>query len=414
MSSWVRDTPVLSPPKKAGEFTRLPKELPNELNVIEEVLPFPSPSRFFLPGSGLRMVDESTKTRDHVEPKIYKPVPTNNSDMRIFENPSKIKPRNQNKNILPKKPEPFVPLTVNNKSNNEAINVEPIVVVKTFDNPSNVKPRGKPIQSKYEPKETKPKSKNQDSQGNQGNQGNQSSTKSRQLKAVSQLEAPANPQVTIVIPLNNSDEFLEEALQSVKRQTYDEWLGMIGVSGHTGELTFAKATEIVNNLGLNNRFKVINLPDVKGAANTINHMVGQATTPLIAHLDADDLWLSKKLEFQMAVLDQDQSVGIVGTMCRYFGDSNDFKILPPGLLNVDDFKKNNPLIQSSILMKRENAIFTNEFAMYDYDCWFRNVKNGVKVFNVNNILVLHRIHSKSFFNSSGKQDSDAIKQKYSL
>jgi hypothetical protein len=410
MSSWVRDTPVLSPPKKAGEFTRLPKELPNEVNVIEEVLPYPSPSRLFLPGSGLRMVDESTKTRDQAEPKTYKPVPTDNSDMRIFENPSNIKPRKQNKNFLPKNPEPFVPLTANYNSKNDAINVEPISVVKTFDNPSNVKPRGKPIQSKYEPQESKPKPKSK----NQDSQGNQSVTKSVQLKAVSQLEAPANPQVTIVIPLNEGDEFLEEALQSVKRQTYDEWLGMIGVSGHSGEVTFAKATEIVNNLGLNKRFKVINLPDVKGAANTINHMVGQATTPLIAHLDADDLWLSKKLEFQMTVLEQDESIGIVGTMCRYFGDSNDFKILPPGLLNVDDFKKNNPLIQSSILMKRENAIFTNEFVMYDYDCWFRNVKNGVKVFNVNNILVLHRIHSKSFFNSSGKQDSDAIKQKYSL
>jgi teichuronic acid biosynthesis glycosyltransferase TuaG len=299
-------------------------------------------------------------------------------------------------------------LTANNNSNNEATNVEAISVVKTFDNPSNIKPRGKPIQSKYEYQETKPKVRNQDKQENQP------ATKSRQLKDVSQLEIPANPQVTIVIPLNNSDEFLEEALQSVKRQTYQDWLGIIGVSGQTGEDTFAKATDIVNNLGLNNRFKVINLPDVKGAANTINHMVGQATTPLIAHLDADDLWLSKKLEFQMAVLDQDHSIGIVGTMCRYFGDSNDFKILPPGLLNVDDFKKNNPLIQSSILIKREYAIFTNEFTMYDYECWFRNVKNGVKAFNVNNILVLHRIHSKSFFNTSGQQDSDAIKQKYSL
>ena len=67
-------------------------------------------------------------------------------------------------------------------------------------------------------------------------------------------------------------------------------------------------------------------------------MVGRATTPYIAHLEADDLWLSKKLQYQMSIFEQDQTIGIVGAMCRYFGDSNDFKILPPGMLNIDDFK----------------------------------------------------------------------------
>jgi hypothetical protein len=370
---------------------------------MQEVLPFPAPSRLFLPGSGLRMVEESLKTRDLAEPAIYKPVPSDNSVMRTFENPSNITPRKQKQFILPKNPEPFVPLSSNKNTIND-LTSEPIYVVKTFDNPSNVKPRGKPIQSKYEPQQ--PKVKTQEN----------ATSSSKQQKAVSQLEYVANPQITIVIPLNNGVDFLEEALQSVKRQTYNDWIGIIGVSsqGKSGEETVAVATEIVNNLGLNNRFKVINLPDVKGEANTINHIVGQATTPLIAHLDADDLWLSKKLEFQMAALDEDQSIGIVGTMCRFFGDSNDFKILPPGILNIDDFKKSNPLIQSSILIKRENAIFTNEFTMYDYDCWVRNIQNGVKVFNVNTILVLRRIHSKSRFNTAGEQDSEAIKQKYGL
>lgn len=402
MSSWNRDTPK-QPPKKAEEFNRLPKELPSTNTIIHEVLPFPAPSRMFKPGTGQRMVEESTISRPAAEgAPVFQPI----SDaakadplaVKTFEVMSVVKPRNQKKAFLPRHPEPFVPLT----SNTSPLANQVPVVTKSFENPTMVKPvaqpRGRPTQqvARFEPKQ-------------RGQQGNNK-------KTVNQIGVSANPQITIVIPLYNGIEFLEEALQSVKRQTYNDWTGFIGVNGHgqTGEPVLSKAGDIVYNMGLSNRIQVINLPDVRGAANAINHMVGMSTTPYIAHLDADDLWLSKKLEYQMSVYEQDATIGIVGAMCRYFGDSNDFKILPPGMLTIDDFTTFNPLIHSSILIRREHAIYSDEFVAYDYDCWVRNVKNGVNIFNINNILVLHRIHSKSFYNTSGKQDPEAIKRKYGL
>ena len=402
MSSWTRDTPK-QPPKKAEEFSRLPKELPVGNTIIHEVLPFPAPSRMFKPGTGQRMVEESTNSRvDGEGTPVYKPISDSaKADplaVKTFEVMSVVKPRNQKKKLLPRHPEPFVSLASNaNPSQAPA-------VAKTFDNPSMVKPqvqqqRGRPTTqvARSEPKQ-------------RGGQANNNRAK------VNQMGVSANPQITIVIPLYNGLEFLEEALQSVKRQTYSDWTGFIGVNGHgqSGEPVLSKASDIVYNLGLSNRIQVINLPDVRGAANAINHMVGMSTTPYIAHLDADDLWLSKKLEYQMSVYEQDQTIGIVGAMCRYFGDSNDFKILPPGMLTIDDFTTFNPLIHSSILIKREFAIYSDEFVAYDYDCWVRNIKNDTKIFNINNILVLHRIHSKSFYNTSGKQDPEAIKRKYGL
>jgi hypothetical protein len=428
MSSWVRQTPI-SPPKKVDEFIRLPKESPELKNTIVDVLPYPPPSRLFLPGSGQRMVEESSNPRSNTSVPEFSPiteitnsvknleivtksnnkpktrfkvgvpefVPISNivkniDKIKNFDDVASIKPREIKSNILPKHPEPFVSLATT-KTKSIIPNVVP-----TFEKPSlKVIPGqqkvAKPVIAKYEP--------------NNKNQGK---------KSVAQLDASTNPNITIVIPLYNGVEFLNEALQSVKRQTYQHWTGVIGVNGYgqTGEPIFSKAFDIVYDAGLSKRFSVINLPDVKGAANAINHMVGQATTPYIAHLDADDLWLSKKLEYQISVFEQDPAIGIVGSMCRYFGDSNDFKILPPGMLTIDDFAKFNPLIHSSILLKREYAIYSDEFVAYDYDCWIRNVKNGVNVFNINNILVLHRIHSKSFYNTSGKQDPEAIKRKYGL
>jgi hypothetical protein len=397
MSSWVRDSPLL-PPKKVEEFTRLPKEIPEHKNSIVEVQQFPAPSRLFQQGPAVN-VDPMRQRKPREGEPLFVPISDSMKNdptvVKTFDSPSTVaKPKTRR--ILPLKPEPFVSLATQPSP-------KELLAIKSFESPSQIRPtasavvRERPKPAAYEPKNT----------AKGGSQGK---------KNVSQMGISANPQITIVIPLYNGVEFLEEALQSVKRQTYTDWTGLIGVNGHgqTGEPVLSKATEIVYNLGLASRFTVINLPDVRGAANAINHMVGMSTTPYIAHLDADDLWLSKKLEYQMSVYEQDQSIGIVGAMCRYFGDSNEFKILPPGLLTIDDFTTFNPLIHSSILIRRERAVYSDEFVAYDYDCWVRNVKNGTVIFNINNILVLHRIHSKSYYNTSGKQDPELIKKKYGL
>ena len=38
--------------------------------------------------------------------------------------------------------------------------------------------------------------------------------------------------VTVVIPLYNGIEFLEECLDSVKTQIFSKWICIIGVNGH--------------------------------------------------------------------------------------------------------------------------------------------------------------------------------------
>ena len=234
---------------------------------------------------------------------------------------------------------------------------------------------------------------------------------------VKQVTRPTHPEVTVVIPLYNGFEFLEGSLESVRRQTYKNWVGVIGINGHgkTGEPVFSKVKALVTSLGLSDVFTVVNLPDVKGAAGAITEIVKtNVETDLVAHLDCDDIWLPKKLETQVKVMNEDEELGICGTMCRYFGESSDIPTLPTGELRKVDFEKKNPLIHSSILIRRDFADYTDEFVAYDYDCWIRSVLGGIKIANVDAILVFHRIHMKSFYNASNKQDPEAVRLKYNL
>ena len=159
------------------------------------------------------------------------------------------------------------------------------------------------------------------------------------------------------------------------------------------------------------RFKVVNLPEVKGAPSAINALVAMATTPWIAHLDADDKWHPMKLHCQVKSL-EGASADIVGTFCRYFGDWDGGPNIQSGYVSKDIFHRMNPMIHSSILIRRELANYTDEFVTYDYDCWVRNLLDKKVFFNVPLELTFHRVYSASHFNASGTQRPEKVRMKY--
>jgi glycosyltransferase involved in cell wall biosynthesis len=218
--------------------------------------------------------------------------------------------------------------------------------------------------------------------------------------------------ITVVVPLYNGIEFLEECLTSVRGQIYTDWTCIVGVNGYgpDGGPVMTRAISIVGQLE-DPRFKVVNLPDVRGAPEAINALVAMSKTPWIAHLDADDKWHPMKLHCQMKSL-EGASADIVGTFCRYFGDWNGGPNIHPGYVPEEVFHTMNPMIHSSILIRKELAHYTNEFVTYDYDCWVRNLLAKKVFFNIPLELTFHRVYSASHFNASGTQKPEQVRMKY--
>lgn len=219
--------------------------------------------------------------------------------------------------------------------------------------------------------------------------------------------------ITVLIPLYNGIEYLEEAVRSVHLQIYTDWTCMVGVNGHgeTGGEVFEKATAIISSLK-DPRFSVINLPDVRGAPDAINALVARSTTPWVAHLDADDTWQPMKLHCQVNTLQINPVIDVIGTFCSYFGTMKGSPNIPGGFVPPDTFITMNPMIHSSILIKKELAHYTNEFVTYDYDCWLRNLIQNKVFYNVPLQLTYHRVYDESHFNASGKQNPGLVRLKY--
>lgn len=218
--------------------------------------------------------------------------------------------------------------------------------------------------------------------------------------------------ISILIPVYNGIEFLNQSLSSVIRQTYKDWEVIIGINGVSpNSIVHEKAIEIVRELNKDNRYDIrVIYYDTKGKPATLNKMVSDSKNSYIAILDVDDIWIDVKLEKQLNYLDV---YDVVGTGCRYFGDCDHYPNLPYGDLRYFNFLQFNPIINSSAIIRKECAYWNEDEFLEDYDLWLRLIQEKKKFFNYHDYLVLHRIHKDSNFNGKNHLCVEELKKKWS-
>lgn len=204
--------------------------------------------------------------------------------------------------------------------------------------------------------------------------------------------------ISILMPVYNGIEFIDESVSSIMNQTIGEWELIIGINGHpplSDVYMVAKQYELKNN-----KIRVLDLTDIKGKSNALNVMVQYCTYNYIALLDVDDIWLPKKLEMQRYYLNV---YDVIGTKCVYFGDlENIVPQIPNGDLSNYNFFSINPVINSSAIIRKELCFWNAKWdGVEDYDMWLRLNKQGRKFYNLSEVLVKHRIHKQSAFNAQG-------------
>jgi glycosyltransferase involved in cell wall biosynthesis len=203
--------------------------------------------------------------------------------------------------------------------------------------------------------------------------------------------------ISILIPIYNGIEYINDSIQSVLMQTYYDWELLIGVNGFTANSeTFQKAKEYEKK---DKRIRVFDFHGLRGKANTLNELVKYAKYEFIALIDVDDLWNYRKLQIQSQIL---RHYDVIGSNCVWFGERNGIKPpIPTGNISSYDFSQQNPIINSSVIIRKELCYWNPIFILEDYDLWIRLRKLNKKFYNCKEILVKHRIHKESAFNSKG-------------
>ena len=206
--------------------------------------------------------------------------------------------------------------------------------------------------------------------------------------------------ISILIPIYNGFEFFQESLKSIIEQTYKDWELIIAVNGHPeNSVIFLETQSMVSHYPEHN-IRVYDFYDIKGKSTTLNRMIQYCKGDYVAILDVDDIWHSNKLASQLPYM---YTFDVIGTKCVYFGDMvGIIPDIPVGEITYYDFRRVNPIINSSSLVRIELCQWDKSWdGIEDYDLWLKLWKQHKRFYNVDDVLVRHRIHRTSAFNSQG-------------
>jgi len=153
------------------------------------------------------------------------------------------------------------------------------------------------------------------------------------------------PTVTVVIPTFNRPVFLIRAIESVRRQTFDNFEIVVVIDG------FDPASKDAIEQIHEPRLRYLELSEKVGGSEARNIGVRSANGRWIALLDDDDEWLPNKLERQLAPVQSGENDGMLVTS-RYICHA-------PGSADV---------VRPRRLPKEGEPI--SEF-MFDYLCYFQ-------------------------------------------
>lgn len=171
---------------------------------------------------------------------------------------------------------------------------------------------------------------------------------------------------SMIMPVYNSEKYIAEAIESVIKQTYKNWEIIVVNDASTDD-----TEKIIKSYQeKDKRIKLISLPKNQGAANARNTAIQNAKGKYIAFLDADDYWEKEKLQEQIQIL-QNSNADISYTAYLMI-DETGRKIKKRSvkkLLNLKDLLKENSIIFSSVVCKKEsikNKQFKSEWYHEDY------------------------------------------------
>ncbi len=203
------------------------------------------------------------------------------------------------------------------------------------------------------------------------------------------------PKVSIIIPCFNLGKYLNEAVESVLAQTFQDFELIVVNDGSTDK----KTNQIINEFN-NSRVKVIHTTN-QGLSGARNTGISQSEGEYILPLDADDKIAPTYLEKAVKVLDQNNNIGIVYCEAVFFGEKQGKWVLPE--YSFPEILKHNVIFSSSLFRKSDwqkvNGYNLNMiYGWEDYDFWLSIIELKREVFKIPEILFFYRSRLDSMNN----------------
>ena len=217
-----------------------------------------------------------------------------------------------------------------------------------------------------------------------------------------------SPKVSIIMSVFNGEKYLESAVNSILRQSFLDFEFIIINDGSTDN------TEKILKRFTDKRLKIINNKTNIGLTASLNKAIKQARGEFIARMDADDISLPFRLEYQVKFLEENPDIALVGSSYYICDEKNKIQSIVEVLTEPEklkqELKKQNWFGHGTVMFRKniiDNIGAYDESYKYaqDYELWLR-IANKFKVANIKEPLYIWRRTKENI--SSKKEEEQAF------
>lgn len=201
-------------------------------------------------------------------------------------------------------------------------------------------------------------------------------------------KTPLKPEVSVLLPVYNSEFTLSEAINSILSQTFEDF-EIIAVDDGSSD----NSADILNRYAkIDPRIKVISIPH-QGIVPALNTGLQEAAGIFIARMDADDYSHPERLMRQVQYLKEQKDIGLVSCLVDFLGDTESQagyyryvewinRQISHNDISLNQFVES-PIAHPTVMFRKELGL---KYGTYrdgdfpeDYELWLRWLSKGVKM-----------------------------------
>jgi hypothetical protein len=204
------------------------------------------------------------------------------------------------------------------------------------------------------------------------------------------------PRVSVIMPVFNGGRFLAAAVESVLKQSFDDF-ELIAIDDGSTDQSAALLSEFSRS---DDRIRLISQANA-GIVVTLNRALESARGEYIARMDADDVAVPSRFARQVTFLDAHPDVAVVGSAIRLIDEEGrtirdvDYP-LAPAAVSTSLIEVGCALAHPAVMMRRSDVAGAGGYRSAcrhaeDYDLWLR-ISESRSLANLPDRLLLYRQH----------------------
>lgn len=197
---------------------------------------------------------------------------------------------------------------------------------------------------------------------------------------------------SIIMPAFNAEMTLAESIQSVLGQTFGSYELLIVDDCSTD----GTRDLILSFAALDQRIRPIFLQENGGVSCARNAAIRCAEGRYIAFLDADDIWLENKLQYQLYVFNQGADV-VYSDYVRFHKDGSEKTVVSPDGIDFKKLLRGNCIgnLTAAYDVSKLGKFYQESIGHEDYLMWLKIFRNNVISKRVPKTLARYRVLNTS-------------------